>query len=62
MLKIAIILSTVELFTEIFSNARYEIQSLIPLEFVLLTMNLFLFVLLRKNKASLKLVSLVVTR
>ncbi len=51
MLKIAIILSTVELFTEIFSNARYEIQSLIPLEFVLL----------RKNKASLKLVSLVVT-
>ena len=61
MINIAIVLSTIGLLTGVISNIIYDISGFITLELVLVITNLILFILLRYQKTSLKLVSLIET-
>ncbi len=61
MINIAIVLSTIGLLTGVISNIIYDISGLITLELVLVITNVILFILLRYQKTSLKLVSLIET-
>jgi len=61
MINIAIVLSTMGLLTGVISNIIYDIPGFIPLELVLVTTNFILFILLRYQKTSLNLVSLIET-
>ncbi len=61
MINIAIVLSTIGLLTGVISNIIYDISGFITLELVLVITNVILFILLRYQKTSLKLVSLIET-